>query len=731
MTQNPVRFPVFFSTAGRISAEKSNPVTMRQRLALTSLVTAALVAPSGTVLHARETGGYNSFGVPGMIDMPVAYGRDDGELAFSVSHFSNQTRTSLAFQVSDRLSAAFRYSFLYDIRSTPGGETYPYIFDRSFSLHYRIMDEGRYMPAFAIGINDLVGTGIYGGEYLVATKTFSPQLRASLGIGWGRLGSYGGFSNPLGAFSDRFRHRPTDRGAQGGTFEPGAWFRGDAALFGGIEWQVNDRLRLIAEYSSDDYAREDGAAFEHKSPLNFGLTWQLNDRTMVAANYLYGSELGLRFTYALNPKQARSGSGLDAAPPPILPRGNGGGAASAGLTIGGDRFASLLGQGLGAEGLVLEGVEQAGKTLRIQIRNDRYAIASQATGRAARVLTRLAPPETERFEIILATNGMPVTRVTLRRQDLEELEFHPVAPDLLRVNTMILDDPAGIATLETLYPRLSYGLDPYLIPSLFDPDEPLRLDIGLALSARYEPLPGLVFSGRINQKLAGNLDEGNRPSTSVLPRVRSEAYLYYKGGDTTIPELTGAWYFRPGEDLFGRVTAGLLETMFAGVSAELLWKPQNSRLALGIEVNHTRQRDYDQLFTFLDYTVTTGHISAYYDLGRGYEAQLDIGRYLAGDHGATLTLAREFENGWRIGVFATQTNVSATEFGEGSFDKGITITIPLDWVTGKPDKTRYSTVIRPVQRDGGARLNVSGRLHETVRGLQATELDGTWGRFWR
>ena len=35
--------------------------------------------------------GYNSYGSPGLIDMPVATSRPDGELAFSVSSFAGQT----------------------------------------------------------------------------------------------------------------------------------------------------------------------------------------------------------------------------------------------------------------------------------------------------------------------------------------------------------------------------------------------------------------------------------------------------------------------------------------------------------------------------------------------------------------------------------------------------------------------------------------------------------------
>ena len=171
--------------------------------------------------------------------------------------------------------------------------------------------------------------------------------------------------------------------------------------------------------------------------------------------------------------------------------------------------------------------------------------------------------------------------------------------------------------------------------------------------------------------------------------------------------------------------------MFGGVSAELLWYPINSRLALGAEVNYARQRDFDVLFGFQNYDVVTGHASAYYDLGNGFRAQVDAGRYLAGDWGATFTLDREFNNGVRIGGFFTLTDVTSAEFGEGSFDKGIRVDIPLSWLTGRPSRETFSQTIRPTLRDGGARLNVRNRLYEVTRDYRARELADGWGRVFR
>ena len=90
---------------------------------------------------------------------------------------------------------------------------------------------------------------------------------------------------------------------------------------------------------------------------------------------------------------------------------------------------------------------------------------------------------------------------------------------------------------------------------------------------------------------------------------------------------------------------------------------------------------------------------------------MDAGRYLAGDIGATVALERTFSNGWRFGGFFTLTDVSAEDFGEGSFDKGIRVTIPLGWLVGKTTRSAYGLTIRPVQRDGGQRVHVPGRLY--------------------
>jgi hypothetical protein len=170
----------------------------------------------------------------------------------------------------------------------------------------------------------------------------------------------------------------------------------------------------------------------------------------------------------------------------------------------------------------------------------------------------------------------------------------------------------------------------------------------------------LVFAGTVRQKLGGTLEQLD-VTAGPLPQVRSDLAAY-AGADVSVPVLTGSYAFRPAPEVFGRVTAGLFEPMFGGVAGEVLWLPQDSAFALGAEVAYAVQRDPDLVLGFAGYDVVTGHVSGYWDMGGGYHAQLDLGRYLAGDWGGTLTLARDFDNGWRIGAFATLTDAGFDDF---------------------------------------------------------------------
>ncbi len=705
----------------------------------------------------------NSYGLPGAVDTPTAEMLPDATLGATLSYSDLARRNTLVFQVLPRLTVALRYS-RFDIRPDSDGvltsdERRGYVWDRSFDLRYQILDEAEsgWRPAVAIGLQDFMGTGFYSSEYIVATKTITPRLRVSAGLGWGRLASSGGIGSPFG---DR---EPPDTG-EGGKPNVDQWFRGEAAPFVSATWQATDKLALSAEYSGDDYSCETGNADECrravwlddkdelKNHINLGVSYKFGENYELGAFVLGGQHFGLQFSVAMDPRQSPFPSGLEKAPAPVRPRpapaadpDGWSGAWSADPTAQ-PAIQKALGDTLAKEGQMLESMALDANRAEVRIRNNRYIQQAEAVGRTARLMTRALPPSVETFVITSSEDGLPTSSVTLRRSDVERLE-NSEAGRIASVAVVSDADPrpGNLVRAPGEFPRFRWALKPYVSTSLFDPDEPFRYELGAEAVAEYEMTPGLVLAGSVRQRVLGTTkqegpggmdpDEYEDLDTDYdengVPRVRSDSRMYSGNKSPTIPRLTLSYYAKPVEAVYTRLTVGLIERAYAGVSAEALWYPTNSQLALGAEINRVRKRDFRDAFGLRDYEVTTGHLSAYYEFQNGIAAQLDVGQYLAGDRGATLTVSRQFANGWRVGAWVTKTDMSEEDFGEGSFDKGVSLSIPLGWGTGDPSLRRVGGDIRSLSRDGGARLRVDGRLYDKVRESQSGQLYQGWGRFWR
>jgi hypothetical protein len=639
-------------------------------------------------------------------------------------------RGTLSFQFSERLSASFRFQTWRD-----WDELYPEdpskFRDRSIDIRYQILQESDYVPSLTVGLIDFTGKGTFSSEYIAATKTFGEKLKVTAGLGWGRLGSAGSIGSPFG---DRPPLERDDRGKP----NVNQWFRGEMSPFAGIQYEINDRWTFKAEYSTDNYDLEEGRGLiDRNSPFNFGIEYQKGPMFRYGLYSMYGSEIGLGFQLILDPKNRLTGGVTGPAPVPVKARPSRSADPEA---YGGDWVSqpdsgSVLRQNLAkrlaVDGIVIENLALSATTAQIRIRSSKIDAGAQAIGRTARAMSHSLPASIEVFEIVPVSKGIGVSKITIRRSDLEDLEFAGDNATLLRERTTFTDAgpvPANAMGDDGLYPKFRWRLTPALRMT-----ELLKGDLGATLSASYDIRPGLVISGAVFKPIASNTERDTSPSNSLLPPVRSDRSRYIEFGDPALEKLTVAWYARPAPDFYSRLTLGYIERMHAGISTEVLWKPVESRLALGLELNYTKQRDTDGGFGFgeYDYDVVTGAVSAYYEFGNGYVGQLDVGKYLAGDVGATVAIDRVFVNGWKVGAFATVTDASAEEFGDGAFDKGIRFSIPLSWALGNDNSGNLAATLRPNTGDGGAQLNVDGRLYESIRDYHSGALDPEWGRVWR
>ena len=415
---------------------------------------------------------FNSYGQIGLVEMPTAESAPDGLITLSQSYFDGTLRTTFTSQIFPRLSASFRYAG----HGKNGEQALGFSnWDRSFDVRFRFIDEGNVTPAFAIGLKDFIGTGRYSSEYIVATKSHK-NLSFSLGLGFGRLASYGGFSNPLGALHQGFKVRENRESGVGGEIEAAQWFQGNAAIFGGIKIGVSDRLDAKLEYSNDAYDLEQ-SYFEQSSPWNVSAQYRLSDTFSLGVAWLHGSKAALSAHLSLDPKSPANGPSLELTPTPISPRSE---------NTGGPHRKETdivnLQKVLSVDGLFLKRIEQSKNTVKLSIENTKYRSNIQALGRVFQTASRFLADSVDFITVELVFEGLVTSSVTVHRDKLTELALS-TAPSSDLISHLEIKDAKTDIDLVAEQARLSWGIAPYLEYSLFDPLAPIMGEVGVKFTS--------------------------------------------------------------------------------------------------------------------------------------------------------------------------------------------------------------------------------------------------------
>lgn len=660
-----------------------------------------------------------NFGLPGILDLPTARRLPDGELILTHQNHEYIFMNGLSFQALPRLGLSFRYTGI-----GRGGNFAQdrVVWDRSFDAHLSVVDEGKYLPALSIGLRDFIGTGWYSSEYLVGTKSFG-NLELTAGLGFGRLAGRDSFSNPFGTFSSKFNERQQKKESRGGTLSTINWFQGDAAAFYGLSYHFGDKVIASAEYSTDIMSLE-SSFLDVTSPWNFGVSYQFNDYLSFSTQYLYGNQFSLAAHLSINPGRPPMSGGKELAPVPMRLRGDNASPVRQSNEI-------VIRKVFTADRFDLHYLKFEEDTVTVVVTNNKFRSTAQAVGRVASTLQRFSSDKIKFAKISFYSRDL---QVATYRVDLDKVTFEQFDPKALKT------DKPSIASVEVQAfdftknsPRLTWGIGPYIEHRLFNPDLPISIETGIEVGAGFLLAPGLKISGAIRKSVFTNFTDNRRlDSESQLPRVHSSWPLYDLAGQNGhITKLTFSHVKNVGPGLYSRAHAGLLGPFFAGIGGEILYKPARWPVGIGVDIHRVRQRDYDMRFDLLDYETTIGHLSLYYDAGGMFDIEINAGRYLAGDWGATTTISRKFGSGWEVGGYATFTDVPFTTFGEGSFDKAIYVSLPLDWIISSPNQARRRLNIRPITRDGGANLGSARQLYRQVEKFQNANFQREFGRLWK
>ena len=665
-----------------------------------------------SLAHAEPRYTQNDFGGVGLMQTPTARMAPAGELSFNANRTSPNSRYSLSLQPLDWLEGTFRYTSIsnrsYGPEGLSGDQSNK---DKAVDVKARLWQESHWLPEVALGFRDVGGTGLFSSEYFVANKRYK-NLDFSAGIAWGYLGNRGDFRNPLSYYDDSYNDRRSN--ASAGDVNTGMYFRGPPSIFGGIAYQTPwEPLSLKIELEGNDYKHEPQENNQTQdSPINIGAVYKLNDSVDLSVGWergntaLFGITLHTNFISRKAPVKSFD--------PPAQPL-----PARAPVAPLEEVDWTAVSQQLEKNaGYKVERIAQRDSELMVYGEQSKYFYAAKGAGRASRILDNTANDQIQWFTLVNKRYDMPVEEISVPRSTFRDVINNE--QDLVNLHrTTEVNRP--VPHIEnTLYQNkpdpFTYGFGLGYQQNIGGPDGFLLYQISAYAEGQYRFSPGTWASGGISANLLNNYDKFKYDSASNLPRVRTDLRQYATTSDITMPALQLNKAKRLDQDLYGMVYGGYLESMYAGIGGELLYRPMGERWSIGADLNYVRQREFDQGFGLRDYRTVTGHVTTYTKLPFDLDAAVSVGRYLARDWGTTIDISREFTNGVKFGGWVTRTTASKEEYGEGSFDKGIYISIPFDEMMSVSTMSRANIAWAPLTRDGGAMLHRQYSLHTMTDG---------------
>ena len=678
------------------------------RHAVTVLTTVALFTLfTASPAHADP----NMMGQTGLITMPDARIDPDGTWRSGYSFADPYSAFWTSLTALPRLEGTFRYTAIRGVPAFPNNPTADYgdFKDKAFDVKFLLLEEDRFWPAIALGVQDIIGTGVFHATYAAVGKKMG-DFDFTLGYGAQRIdGPFGGV-----------RYRPQ-------------WLKG---------WS------LVAEYDANDYASDIGSSITGVD--------QRKHEVVAGVEYRYGW-LGLQASYGHDEAGVNASISIPLQQREFVPRIN----EPAPYTRITPRprleqwnsdaeYRSRMIQALVRQDFKNVRVAIEGDRLTAVLTNARISEMSRAVGRAARTILALAPIEIREIRITYTLNDMPFATyefVDVRRlqqyfngqigraeladyvnvtyalpgsEDVgSEKEKVIVALDDERKSTFFDQTEGDIYSFRADSSSLSrFKISPKFALYLNDPSGAFRYDLFLQANYSYNLARGLFFDTEARVTLLEDVSDVTQSSNSTLPHVRSDIAEYYDYKRPRITRLMLNKYFRPAERVYVRGSAGIYEMMFGGVGGQVLYHPRTAPWAMDFSLDRLRQRSFDGL-GFQDYNTVTALAAVHYRVPfSGVTATVRAGRFLAKDVGARFELKRRFASGIEIGAWYTVTNgndiTSPGTPDKPYHDKGLYGSIPLTAMLTRDTQAVAAFSISPWTRDVGQMVVSPGDLYNLV-----------------
>lgn len=693
--------------------------------ALTLAMLPILPAQADDFSYPVLTPSQSDFGGVGLMQMPTARMAPEGEFTAGGTFNDEYHHYSVSLQLFPWFETTIRYTIVQDLlySNNPDFSGDSKYTDKGIDFKIRLLEESYWLPEVAFGVRDFGGTGLFDSEFLAANKQFGP-IDLTLGMAWGYIGNNGNITNPFCKASDRFCEREIS--GQWGTANFDNFFSGPTSLYGGLEYQSPwAPLRLKLEYDANDYTSDfpvtrGDIEMPQDSKFNYGALYRLGDWGDLRLSYERGNTWTFGFNLNTN-FNALKANWQDEAAPAYVPKATDSDITNAEWQVIADELHTLAGY----ENPTIYHSDEAVTVVAPQTK---YRDRSEAHQRAATIIANRGPA-TETYRIIETSNRQAVTETEINSEAFAKVAnneyFGADVNDSSNVTTP--NDPQG-TLIAAPGKDWNVSVSPTLQQSIGGSEDFYMFNIGINAGANYWFGNHVELGGTVYFNIYDNYDKflyDVPPDGTDLKRVRTLVRQYINDNPVRMTNLQLTWMDSFSDNWYAQAYGGYLEMMFGGVGGEVLYRPLNSNWALGMDLNYVIQRDPDSQLGFFTeenqfdpitnrpYRVQTGaptgHVTAYYQPQWEWLPhtlfKVSAGQYLTEDKGVTIDFSKQFDSGVVAGAFATFTDLSADEYGEGSYTKGFYISIPFDIMTVKPSNNRSTISWLPLTRDGGQMLN--------------------------
>lgn len=655
---------------------RSNPIV--PTVLLFCLPLFFLISPALAFSNDSPFNNASNWGGTGLLEIPTARVLGDGIVRLGYAEARPYRWYTGAMGVLPGMEVSGRFTEITNIDSGLG-PSYGANKDKALDLKYQLLPETRWFPALAIGLHDFHGTRLFEAQYLAVSRQFF-SLDVTLGIGNKRLSGQAKLP-----------------------------FTDDYAIWGGVEWALNRHFHLLAEYNPIDYKTDisgaRGVPEGADLPLNFGLRWKMLPGIDLGLSYQRGDQIGfmthvqLELGKPLIPKRPD--------PPWWTPMDSTPFAAR-------DIHALLE--------AIRKAIEDAGfkdvaastdqQNLTAEFENTKYISNRQAAGRVLRILHFHAPSDTRSLEVILKRRQIPLLKVSATPDQLEaylmgkvsEEDFNEMLSAELIDGTETASRPNLVRVEGTEKLRYQLGLKPMLDTFFNDPSGVFRARVGIEPYAIAHPWKGGSAIAHADLPFYSNIESSNVPADRA---VRSDSWRYLDD-DPSFERLMFDQTLRFTKRIFGRVSVGYLEDMYAGVGGEILAFLGAGGLAVGIEGDWVQKREPGSSLAFEDLKSHTILGNVFYKIPFiQTTVQAQYGRFLAGDIGWRFQVEREFPSGLIAGFWysVTDTDKVSGNFNKNYHDKGVFIHLPARMFTDYETNTRYRYSVTPWTRDVAAAIS--------------------------